>query len=598
MVKYEAGELGINENIGGRTVLGIKKKTLLVLCGILLLTGILISGLWYTNTRKIVNVHLATTSDFIMQDAFDAFDYLLKDTEYMLTLITLNKDNIIEPLNNVSKVRLNKYGQLDYQYLENQRIINEFIRSMNGYKYYIVGINVASVNGYIFRTSHVVQNYDELYDMILQIDQEEVTRSMVLMDPVSTDSTWINLHSDYVIPAVRAVLNSSNQIVGYTILYFDYSVIETMFAGNLPEGSKFYVTNKNGHVVFSNFEDGTFDFSEKSSDYVYSEYTDEKVDWTFHMAIPSRQIISELNKSALQTGIAMLLIFSVAVIGCTVFISGLVDKIKRLNATMGQVAQGNLDVHETITGHDEIGQIQKTFNYMLDEIKLLMKQIRQKEEQKQKLEMDFLQAQINPHFISNTLNVVAWMGKMYQADNIVRLTESLSALLRSVMKQTDTMIELRQEVSYLEIYLHTMEYSGSLDVEVEYDIGEDTKHLFIPKFILQPIVENAIYHGLQDEPDNNGVIRIRSEIVDDELQIVVEDNGSGMDEAMIGRLLSEPTAPEKGFNKVGVYNVISRIQLLFGEQYGLKYESEIGKYTRVYFNLPIMFEPDKEKENG
>lgn len=576
--------------------MGIKKKTLLVLCGILTVTGVLISGLWYTNTKKIVNVHLASTADFIMLDAFDAFDYLLKDTEYMLTLITLSKENIIEPLNNVSKVSLNAYGQLDYQYLENQRTINEFIRSMNGYKYYIVGINVASVNGYIFRTSHVVQSYDELYEMILQIDQQELSRSMVLMDPVSTDSTWINLHSDYVIPAVRAVLNNSNQIVGYAILYFDYSVIETMFAGNLPEGSKFYVTNKNNNVVFSNFEEGTFDFTRKLSSYVYSEYTDKKVDWIFHMAIPSRQIISELNKSMLQTGIAMLIIFSIAVIGCTVFISGLVDKIKGLNATMNQVAQGNLNVYETITGHDEIGQIQKTFNYMVDEIQLLMAKVKVKEEQKQKLEMDFLQAQINPHFVSNTLNVVAWMGKMYQADNIVRLTESLSALLRSVMKQTDTLITLEQEISYLEIYLHTMEYSGALDVEVEYDIGEDTQNLYIPKFILQPIVENAIYHGLKDELDNNGVLRIHSEIYQENLQIMIEDNGRGIDEETIERLLSEPTASEKGFNKVGVYNVLSRIQLLFGEQYGLRYESEVGRYTKVYFKLPIIFEPDGESE--
>ncbi len=338
------------------------------------------------------------------------------------------------------------------------------------------------------------------------------------------------------------MLNNYNQIVGYTILYFDYSVIERMFAGNLPQGSKFQVINKNGNIIFSNFEEGTFDFGREEKNYVYSEYTDEKVEWSFHMAIPSEQIISELDKSMVQTGISMLVIFSAAVLGCAIFVSGLVNKIKNLNATMNQVAQGNLNVHETITGNNEIGQIQRTFNYMVDEIHLLMDKIKEKEEQKQKLEMDFLQAQINPHFISNTLNVVAWMGKMYQADNIVRLTDSLSALLRSVMKQTDTLILLEQELSYLDLYFRIMEYSGAVDIEVQYDIGENTRNLYIPKFILQPIVENAIHHGLKEGPENNGVIRIRSKTAGDILEILIEDNGRGMDEATVQNLLSEPAA--------------------------------------------------------
>jgi sensor histidine kinase YesM len=261
---------------------------------------------------------------------------------------------------------------------------------------------------------------------------------------------------------------------------------------------------------------------------------------------------------------------------------------------MRMVSSGNLETSYIVKSEDEIGQMGRTFNHMVVHIRELMHQVAEEEKQKRLIEIDFLQAQINPHFISNVLNNVVWMAKIQHADNIVPVINSLNSLLQCVMHQEEDLIPLQNELDYVDNYLRIIEYSGSYDFFVKKDIAEDTKNLYLLRFILQPILENAIYHGLPNDLSRTGCIKIQAKRQNGLLLITIEDNGNGMTQEEIKEVISGNLKDRKSFNGIGIANVNERIRLFFGEEYGLNYESQVGEYTKAVFKLPIIEDIGKE----
>ena len=193
----------------------------------------------YNTARKNATEYLENITNSYMNDAHSNFNYILTDTFHMITLISLNTKSIIEPIENINKIPSDTIV-LDMNYLKNHREIKEFISTMNGYKYYIVGIGISSLNGYVYQTSSILKNSNEIIDLVGKLDKEKLKTSMIMLSPMRVEGTWIKLKSDYVIPAVRGIVNPETQeLIGYTILYFDYSLVETMFSNNLPKGSLF-----------------------------------------------------------------------------------------------------------------------------------------------------------------------------------------------------------------------------------------------------------------------------------------------------------------------------------------------------------------------
>ncbi len=288
----------------------------------------------------------------------------------------------------------------------------------------------------------------------------------------------------------------------------------------------------------------------------------------------------------------MVVIILASVIAIAFLISRITLEITNLRDSMNQVSGGNLDVVYRVRGKDEIAQMGETFNHMVTRIDTLMKKIAREEKEKRLVEISFLEAQINPHFVSNVLNNVTWMAKIQHADNIVPLVQSLNSMLQNVMHQEEDMILLKKELLYVENYLRIVEYGGSFDCEVEKDIAPETENLLVLRFILQPILENAINHGLAGSLSKQERIVIRSYIEEEKLILTIEDNGNGMTGEQIRRIMQEKSERQKHFNGIGIPNVMERIRLFFGEEYGLRYESEVGEYTRAIFTLPVVREED------
>ncbi len=566
----------------------MKTKIQLVLLVILLLSGILITTIWSNNARTMADTYLNDISQRTMENTYDAFEYILTDTAEYATRIALNKSNIIEPVSNFNKNDYLVEGQWVQGYLDNKRTIMEYLSGGIGYQYYLSGIAIVAEERCIFSTDISLSGKDKLYEEILKLDQTALKRSVLMMDPIYLEGLTSTASNNLVIPAVRGIVDENYDIIGYVVLYFDYGVIESKFATNMPDGSYFKVLNSHGTEIYSNTSE-EWDENYIRNNCVSNTFEASAVSWTFHMSIPTEYYTTRILYTSLFTGVVIFLIILVAGLISAIVVSELTGEISVLKKRLDSVASGDLETSYTVKKNDEIGQMGSAFNHMVERMRSLVSEVKEKERQKRINEMAFLQAQINPHFISNILNNVSWMAKLQHADNVVPLVQSLNALLHDVMHQEKHIIFLHKELEYVANYLIIMEYSGSYDYTVELDIEDEANYFCIPSFILQPLVENAIYYGQPDDLSKQAIIKISAHKLGDYLELIIEDNGSGITEQQQAEMLTK-VKHSTSINGIGVTNVNERIQLFFGEEYGLSYESKLGHYTRCIIKLPIVLE--------
>ena len=207
--------------------------------------------------------------------------------------------------------------------------------------------------------------------------------------------------------------------------------------------------------------------------------------------------------------------------------------------------------------------------------------------------MKALRSQINPHFLYNTLDSIIWMAEGGKNKEVVRMTSALARLLRQSISNDNERISLEKEVNYAGSYLtiQKMRYKDKLEYEIE--VAEDIKKEKVINLILQPLVENAIYHGIKYK-GSKGLIRIAGYREGDLIILKVIDNGIGMDEDTLKGIFDK-SKDREGSNGVGVYNVQTRIRLYYGPEYGLRFESALGEGTTVTITIPGNF---REEERG
>lgn len=264
--------------------------------------------------------------------------------------------------------------------------------------------------------------------------------------------------------------------------------------------------------------------------------------------------------------------------------SRLSSPIKNLQAIMKQVERGNFDIRAEINQINEIGQLSRTFNMMLGQIKRLMQQIIQTQETKRKTELQLLQAQINPHFLYNTLDSIIWMGEQQKHEEVVMMTSALAKLFRAGITKDDELVPISVEIEHIANYLliQKMRYEEKLDYRIE--VASEIMLFKTLKILLQPFVENAIYHGIKNKPDD-GFILITGEEQDGKIVFKVIDNGLGMTQEQLKTVL-RPAEREKSGKGVGVINVLERIHLFFGYDYGIHFDSDPETGTEVTIVVP------------
>lgn len=273
------------------------------------------------------------------------------------------------------------------------------------------------------------------------------------------------------------------------------------------------------------------------------------------------------------------------------FISVPVQKIQK---RLEKISHGDFSRDTSIEWNHELGDIGRGINNLSENIELLMNNKIQDEKDKKDLEYKMLQSQINPHFIYNTLNSIKWMAVTQGADGIAEMTTALSRLLRSISKGTRDLVPICDELALITDYftIQQYRYGGTIKMDIIVD-DDELNNCLINKFTLQPLVENAIFHGIEPKQSTGHItIHVSQENATD-INVIVEDDGVGMTAEQIENIFSE-TSNDKSqfFKEIGLININKRIKYEFGDEYGIFIESELGKYTRMIVKIKKM-EVDK-----
>lgn len=315
--------------------------------------------------------------------------------------------------------------------------------------------------------------------------------------------------------------------------------------------------------------------------------------WTMVSVIPSAYLYAD-SEPVLQHFILIGMIGIAFGILITAMVSySIISPIKRTIVGIRQFESGRMDTRLKVDGNDEVTILARQFNRMAREIGRLLDNIRQAERQKRRLEIQALQAQINPHFLANTLNVISFIARMRNENSIVTLVNAIINLLRGSMKNDEHLHTVADEMDLLKNYVIIQDYRLMGKFDVVFDIDPEIENNLIPRFVLQPIVENAIIHGIEPS-SRRGRIEIRGYQRQRVMMFEITDNGVGIDRKDFPKILQDQKNEGKErFTGIGIGNVNSRIRLLFGEQYGLQLHSEENAYTKVVITLPVIRKEDQ-----
>lgn len=262
--------------------------------------------------------------------------------------------------------------------------------------------------------------------------------------------------------------------------------------------------------------------------------------------------------------------------------------IRELSEVTDQVAKGNLDARSYVKGGMEVSMLSDSLNTMIDKINELLEQITKEQTRLRKAEFELLQSQINPHFLYNTLDAITWLAEAGEQKKVVGMVGSLSEFFRTSLNRGKDIITIEEELQHVRSYLEIEQVRYQDILKYEICVPEELNRYLIPKITIQPLVENALYHGIKNKR-GPGRILVRAEKEADFFTIQIEDNGIGIKKERLEQVRAGIRDKVlTGKDIYGLYNVNERIRLNFGEQYGIFIESEYGEKTVVSITLPCV----------
>lgn len=318
---------------------------------------------------------------------------------------------------------------------------------------------------------------------------------------------------------------------------------------------------------------------------MYSISRSEKTGWTVVDCVRVEELLRRSNEAQ-----SIYVLVAIGLMAVALFFSRFVAKsitlpIQRLCDSMERVQEGDFSVSDIVVGSEnEIGSLTKSFNVMTQRIHELMAQNIREQEAKRKSELKALQSQINPHFLYNTLDSIIWMAEGKKNEEVVLMTASLARLLRQSISNEDELVSIGQEIEYARGYLtiQKMRYKDKLEFWIE--VEPSILNIRLIKLVLQPVIENAIYHGLKYK-ESRGLLLVKGFMKNGNAVLQVIDDGVGMDQETLDHIY-ERHKVDYHSNGVGIYNVQKRLQLYYGNEYGIVYESKPGEGTTATITIP------------
>jgi two-component system, sensor histidine kinase YesM len=598
----------------------ISTKLLLIICFFFIIPFITLFFASYSITEKILYSKInKSTNQYISQlnSSVEAFaDDLRKASSIMLfdgKLVNLLKYYSGYPYNNIyfntEGIKSSKEVS-SYDYLQiSKEFDNTFISITNNVLSPGSLIGVFSNNGTQFSTwSSYLTNKQFFADM--KVFDKAITQKGVPF--------YIGPHESYISGEVKQyfsyvkLLNNDlepSQWYGVLVISIPidnlYNIIKNSNASGFAD---VLITDENGNIITNilNFSQastqisdlyfnkikvsnsGSFAAKIAKEDFLINYNTVKLLNWKIISIVPHSVMFKEVH--TLRTTIiytAFFIIFSFSIL--TIYsIYKLTAPLRKLKRTMEKVTSGDLTVSiNNINNKDEVGVLASTFNSMLSKINELIRTVAEDEKKAAELRFEMLVAQINPHFLFNTLNSIKWMAMMSRAYNVSETITALGRLLEISMNKQNDMITIKEELENIKSYIIIQRARYKESFNITYDITEDILECKTLKLILQPFVENSILHNI----DENGKlidITLRGRRVGDCIEFSVKDNGKGIPSGVLETLVAEKdNGISKVFRGIGITNVNERIRLKYGLQYGISMSSLPGVGTTIKIIHPV-----------
>jgi Predicted signal transduction protein with a C-terminal ATPase domain len=312
----------------------------------------------------------------------------------------------------------------------------------------------------------------------------------------------------------------------------------------------------------------------------------KKTDWKLIMLVPYTDILDMNKKSRMQLILIFLILVPFMLPVAFIVSSTFTKRISRLNRNMKKVEEGNLEIKINSNSNDEIGQLITNYNRMLSKLELLMEDKYKLGRKVKSLELKALQAQINPHFLYNTLDLINWMSIKYRTPEITTVVENLAKFYRLSLSRGEDIVSIKNELDHIIAYVQIQNLRHGNNISFTVNISEELLTFSILKLTLQPIIENCIQHGIMESEEECGSISIKGALEANTIILIIEDNGVGMDEYHLDNIFSGTIS--KSSSGYGIKNINDRLKLNYGEAYGLTYSSVLGQGTKVWIKIPAI----------
>ncbi|HJA32815.1 MAG TPA: sensor histidine kinase [Candidatus Mediterraneibacter merdigallinarum] len=446
--------------------------------------------------------------------------------------------------------------------------------------------NYSQVYDKIVRDITVANNYNLNFKDDMDESMYKIVVGYVTFDNISEDE---KLEDPYIL--INDLRSEFTQLVDVTTDSESRVWLESLLR-NLDTLEK-----RVDDVMESTRSGGTYDDNIEyleNNIYVLTELIQDDIQYyIYYQTQNMEKVTDELNIQIRSFMVACVLVFAVLLIGVTIaalFItSGIVRPLKELNRATKKLAEGDFSARAEVDSKDEIAVLAEGFNDMAGNMQDMISKIKDDEQKIRKADLRLLQEQINPHFLYNTLDTIVWLIEGNEPEQAVTMVITLSNFFRQVLSKGKEFISIREEEQHISSYLEIQEMRYHDILEYSIQIDPSIYNYQILKLTLQPVVENALYHGIKRKR-GKGCIHIRGEKDGDALRFLIGDDGAGMEAEELKELRREIGRPcqetEKGF---GLANVNERIRMYFGEEYGLSIVSKKGKGTIVEIRIPALF---------
>lgn len=412
---------------------------------------------------------------------------------------------------------------------------------------------------------------------------------------------------------VVSLTYQGNTSRGILLVDMNFSDIEQLFSKVNAKGEGYvYLTDSEGEIIYhpkqkviysnlmeennkvaASYEDGshmeTFNGEKRAVVVKTVGYTG----WKIVSVTPIKEIAINLNQFKFFTVIILAVSILVIIVGNSIVSLKVTNPIRKLEDSVKDLENGDLNLDIYIGGSHEIQHLGRTINSMVNQMKLLMDDIVKEQEEKRKSELDALQSQINPHFLYNTLDSIVWMVESERYPDAISMVTALASLFRISLSKGKNIISIKDEIEHAKNYMKIQKVRFKDQFSFQVNIDPAIEEYSTIKLIIQPLLENAIYYGVESMRDE-GVITVKGYETENDIFIEVEDNGMGIPEEEQILLLTDNTRARKRGSGIGLINVHQRIKLYFGEEYGLQIKSELDEGTTIIIHLPkIKFKEDE-----